>query len=66
MNCIPKMRSINNGEWPRDGATNCLAETTTYSIRGKNPCDGAVRGRLISDVNEEFRSFAWRNVQHET
>ncbi len=38
-------------------ATNVPAATTTFSIRGKNPRDGAALDRLVTDVDEEFRSF---------
>ena len=47
-------------------ATNAPAANTAFCIRGKNPRDGAALDRLVSDVDEEFRSFAWRIAQHET
>ncbi len=47
-------------------ATNAPAANTAFSVRGKNPRDGAAMDRLVSDVDEEFRSFAWRIAMHET
>ncbi len=47
-------------------ATNAPAANTAFSIRGKNPRDGAALDRLVTDIDEEFRSFAWRIAQHET
>ena len=47
-------------------ATNAPAVAVDFSIRGKNPRDGVAMDHLVSDVDEEFRSFAWRIAMHET
>ena len=37
-----------------------------FFIRGKNPLDTTVRAYITANVDEEFRSYAWKLAKHET
>lgn len=40
--------------------------THEFSIRGKNPMDATARAYITSNVDEEFRPYAWKCAKHET
>ena len=40
--------------------------THEFSIRGKNPLDATARAYITANVDEEFRSYAWKIAKHET
>jgi hypothetical protein len=41
-------------------------EVAKFSIRGKNPLDAVVKNYIDSNVDEEFRDYAWMIAKHES